>query len=126
MQFETIDDPSGQDGGAGQAAGTTAPYETWRQARADVTRVYAQCEHSSQRGVLGEANLAQLREACDQASVRLGAFDARILAWLAGWEPETCAVVAGLITRAYAAGLKAADSIGPLSEQHCRDKRRPR
>ena len=30
----------------------------------------------------------------------LGAYDRRILGWLARWEPTTCAVVAGLITRA--------------------------
>ena len=32
----------------------------------------------------------------------MGAYDRRILAWLAGFEPQTCAVVAGLITRANA------------------------
>jgi hypothetical protein len=32
----------------------------------------------------------------------LGADDARILGWLANYEPETCAVITGLITRANA------------------------
>jgi hypothetical protein len=32
--------------------------------------------------------------------VELGAYDHRILVWLAGWEPTICAVIAGLITRA--------------------------
>ena len=41
-----------------------------------------------------------LTEACEQAGVQLGAWDERILAWLAGWEDSTCAVVAGLIRRA--------------------------
>ena len=45
-------------------------------------------------------NLAMLRAACEGADVELGAYDLRILAWLAGWEPQVCAVVAGLITRA--------------------------
>ena len=38
------------------------------------------------------------------AGVELGAFDRRVLAWLSGWEPETAVVIAGLITRAHAAG----------------------
>jgi hypothetical protein len=36
--------------------------------------------------------------------VKLGAFDHRIVLWLAGWEPSTCAVIAGLIARAHEAG----------------------
>ncbi len=49
-----------------------------------------------------------LISACVAASVELGAYDRRILLWLAGWEPETCVVVAGVITRAHEAGLSAA------------------
>lgn len=41
----------------------------------------------------------------EAAGVEPGAFERRILAWLAGREPETCAVIAGLIGRA-AAGAK--------------------
>jgi hypothetical protein len=126
MQFETIDDPSAQDGSARLDVATTTPYETERQARADVAGVYAQRAQSNRRGVMSEANLAYLREACDRTNVTVGAFDARILAWLAGWEPETCAVLAGLVTRAYAAGLSAAGSTRPLSEQHGQHQRRPR
>jgi hypothetical protein len=126
MQFETSDDPSAQDVKTGPHAATPTPYETRRQARADVTGIYAQRGRSNQRGMMGEANLASLRQACDQASVTVGAFDTRILAWLAGWEPETCAVVAGLITRAYAAGLNAADNTGPLAEQRAQHQRQPR
>ena len=33
-------------------------------------------------------------------SNKIGGYDLKILAWLAGWEPQVCAVVAGLITRA--------------------------
>ena len=69
MQFETIDDPSAQDGSAGPTAATTTPYETERQARADAAGVYAQRAASSQRGVMGEANLAYLRRPRDQAGV---------------------------------------------------------
>ncbi|WP_322750960.1 MULTISPECIES: hypothetical protein [unclassified Frankia] len=40
--------------------------------------------------------------------VTLGAFDARIVAWLAHtWEATTVAVLAGLITRAHHAGRTA-------------------
>jgi len=126
MQFETIDDPPSQDGSARPDAATTTPYETERQARAGVAGVHAQCDRSNRRGVMGEANLAYLREACDRTNETLGAFDTRILAWLAGWEPETCAVVAGLVTRAYAAELNAAHSTGPLPEQRAQHQRRPR
>ena len=45
-----------------------------------------------------------LNEACTAASVDLGAYDDRILTWLAGWGPETCAVIAALLSRALAAG----------------------
>ena len=34
------------------------------------------------------------------ARVQPGDWDHRVLAWLAGWEPATCAVIAGLICRA--------------------------
>jgi hypothetical protein len=46
--------------------------------------------------------------------VTLGAYDARILAWLANYEPETCAVISGLITRANDAGLATPVSKAPL------------
>ena len=45
-------------------------------------------------------NARLITEACDRAGVELGAFDRRIVAWLAGFEATTCAVVAGLISRA--------------------------
>ena len=40
-------------------------------------------------------------------SVWRSMFDRRVLAWLSGWEPQVCAVVTGLITRAHAAGRAA-------------------
>ena len=46
-----------------------------------------------------------------------GAYDHRILTWLAGWEPQICAVVAALITRAHAAGLARADARVLTAEQ---------
>jgi hypothetical protein len=46
-------------------------------------------------------------DACQDAGVKLGAYDAKILAWLAIYEPETCAVITGLISRANIAGQAA-------------------
>ena len=54
-------------------------------------------------GGMNAPNRTMLEDACSAAGVQLGAFDRRILTWLAGYEPETCAVVAGLIARAAAA-----------------------
>jgi hypothetical protein len=73
------------------------PFETERQAldTAAVRAVFAPGP-----GRMQPPNLAMLRAACEGADVELGAYDLRILAWLAGWEPQVCAVVAGLITRA--------------------------
>jgi hypothetical protein len=84
------------------------PYETEQQARADMADIHEKARRSVQRGVLAEANHARLMDACQAAGVTLGAFDAKILAWLANYEPETCAVITGLITRANAAGLATA------------------
>jgi hypothetical protein len=42
----------------------------------------------------GSADL--LLSACEEAGVALGAYDKRILAWFAGFEPQTAAVVAGM------------------------------
>jgi hypothetical protein len=53
--------------------------------------------------------------ACEKAGITLGTYDARIIRWLANWDPETCAVVAGLIARAYKAG-KAAGPDGTVTE----------
>ena len=78
------------------------PYETEQQARADVAHIHEQARRTVRRGVLAEANHARLMDACQAAGVTLGAFDTKILTWLANYEPETCAVITGLITRANA------------------------
>ena len=53
-----------------------------------------------------------LLNACADAGVFLGAYDHRIIEWLAGWEDATVAVVAGLIARAHAAGQDTAGGPG--------------
>ena len=48
----------------------------------------------------GAADL--LLSACERAGVTLGAYDRRILVWLAGFEPQAATAVAGVIVRAAA------------------------
>ena len=64
------------------------------------------------RAVYGayEAGITSLRDgaadlllsACEQAGVTLGAYDRRILVWLAGFEPQAATAFAGVIVRAAA------------------------
>jgi hypothetical protein len=81
----------------------SGPYESEREARASVQHILASPPGT---GAWGAGNLRLLEDACRAAGVQLGAYDYRILVWLTGWEPETCAVIADLITRA---------ATGPLS-----------
>ncbi len=82
----------------------TGPFETARQARETpaVRAAYDAMHASHRRGVMGERNHQMLNDACTAAGVELGAYDHRILLWLANWEPETIAVIAGIISRAAA------------------------
>ncbi len=41
-----------------------------------------------------------LLSACERAQVTLGAYERRILLWLAGFEPQAAAAVAGIMVRA--------------------------
>ena len=50
-----------------------------------------------------DQRLEMLLAACEESGVTLGAYDDAVLAWLSGWGDGTCAVIAGLITRARAA-----------------------
>jgi hypothetical protein len=88
---------------------TPGPLETEQQARAlpAVRAVYEAFDRDPGVGKMAPHNFLMLVNACEAAGVGLGSpasYDRQILAWLAGWEPATCAVVAGLITRAHAAG----------------------
>ncbi len=75
----------------------TGPFGTEQQAR-------AAADHAGLTGTIATRNHQMLTRACWAAHVETGAFDARILAWLANYEPATVAVVAGLIIRAHEAG----------------------
>lgn len=98
------------------------PFETEHQAaRLPAVRATYDAAHAStRRGVIAERNHRMLCEAITAAGVDLGAFDHRIVQWLAGWEPQTVAVIAGIILRALAAawldGVSAGAATGaPLS-----------
>ncbi len=86
----------------------TGPFETRREAAGlpAVQAIYDAMRATTRRGVMAERGHRLLCEACTAAGVDLGAYDHRVIKWLAGWEPEICAVVAGIISRA-------ADGIGP-------------
>jgi hypothetical protein len=90
--------------GAAELARQAAPgpFETRDQVRAlpAVRASYDAAHISSSRAVLGDGSRRILDEACAAAGVEVGAYDHRVVGWLAGWEPEICAVIAGLITRA--------------------------
>jgi hypothetical protein len=74
------------------------PFETEQEARA---AVLADVRPRPGWTILSAGqNLELLTDACDRAGVTLGAYDRRILEWLAGFEDSACAVVAGLIVRA--------------------------
>ena len=77
------------------AAACRGPYQTERQA----ARVAAAMRAAAD-GTTAARNQRMLLQACAAAAVQLGDWDRRVLAWLAGWEPATCAVIAGLIWRA--------------------------
>jgi hypothetical protein len=79
----------------------TGPFETEREARE--ASWYAK---QGQFGAIDAANYAMLADACARAHIDLGAYDWRILEWLAKYEPATCAVIAGLIARAAGPGGK--------------------
>ena len=85
----------------------TGPFETEREARElpAVRAVYDAFSRDPGPGKMIPHCRAILDEACSAAGAGAGDYDDRILAWLAGWGPETCAVIAGLIHRAHLAGL---------------------
>ena len=95
------------------------PFETEQQALdlPAVQAIYAAARASRRRGVMAGHSHRLLDEACTAAGATPGASGHRILAWLAGWEPQICAVVAALITRAHAAGLARAGAGVLTAEQ---------
>ena len=80
----------------------TGPFDTERQARElpEVRAVYAAFDADPGAGKMAPHTRRLLAQALEAAGVELGAYDERIAAWLAGWEPHTVAVIASWITRA--------------------------
>jgi hypothetical protein len=76
----------------------SGPFETEREARAAAAAATGG-EYTT------ETNCRLLFGAIEAAGVTLGTYDRLIVAWLAGWERATCAVVAGPISRAHASVL---------------------
>jgi hypothetical protein len=73
------------------------PYEA--EPRAETRAVYDQIRTAPVGGMI-KANETRLLAACERAGVQLGAYDRRVLHWLADWEPETVEVIAAIIDRA--------------------------
>jgi hypothetical protein len=89
------------------------PYGTERAAHAAAV---AAIPPKGGRVILSAAQNRQLlRFATEGAGVTTGAWDDRILDWISGYEDSTCAVLAGLIARAYEAG-KAVALDGAVTE----------
>jgi hypothetical protein len=84
----------------------SGPFETEQQARETeaVQAIYEAFDADPGAGKMAPHTLQMLTGACMAARVDLGAFDRRVLAGLSGWEPETAAVVCGLISRAHRPG----------------------
>jgi hypothetical protein len=98
-----------------RASVAAGPVETEAQARAlpAVRAIYEAARASSRRGAMGEGNHRLLCEALSAAGVDdLGSYDHCIVTWLANWEPQVVAVIAGWVTRARTAGQEVSDRPG--------------
>lgn len=84
------------------------PYATERDVYPETRPLYETARTSRDFCSLTSLNRARLLTTCAENGVRLGEFDHRILAWLAGFEPETCQVIADIIRRAHIAGTRRA------------------
>lgn len=84
----------------------TGPYETEADAldgpvRQEIRALHKAGHYSNELSqVVRAAQLRHLEDACRDASVDLGAFDRKIVEWLAGYESSTVQVIIGLIARA--------------------------
>jgi hypothetical protein len=81
-----------------QRPATGGPFETEAQAHEYARSVVGLLAHTP----IVSANRHVLMTTIEAAGITLGAYDRRIVDWLADWEPATCTVIAGLITRAHA------------------------
>jgi hypothetical protein len=84
----------------------SGPFETEREVLESPTvqAIYAELGRTPVPGELTAANLKMLLDAVSIAAVSVGAYDVDVLEWLAGHDPQVCAVIASLITRASEVG----------------------
>lgn len=87
----------------------TGPYETETETLDEALPQEIRALHASGRVRPGDPDrlvsgtqLRHLEDACRDAGVDLGAFDRKVLGWLAGYEASTVQVIVGLIARAAA------------------------
>jgi hypothetical protein len=78
------------------------PYQSEDEALADpaVQGIYDQMRREPQTFRMQDGSAALIFAACMLAGVELGDYDVRIIRWVAWFEPQSAAVIAGLITRA--------------------------
>lgn len=95
----------------------SGPYETEEQAHAEwLPQAVRDLAAGAQGHLAREWCTDALLGACQQAGVTLGAYDERIIRWLAMWEPETVQVIIGLVDRAHEAGIRAGrESVTPAT-----------
>jgi hypothetical protein len=80
----------------------TGPFESEAEARDsdEVRAVHAAFDAEPGAGRMAPHNLRMLTDACGASGVEVGAYDMRVLEYLAGEPPAICAVIAGLVRRA--------------------------
>lgn len=88
------------------------PYETEQAAAAEpMPRAIANLPRLNHpQRATRDLHLGHLSEACANAGVELGAFDLRILTWLANADSVTVQVFLGIFSRAHAAGVRAGEA----------------
>lgn len=107
-------DPCPTETRAARALLPHGPYETRQDARIDGQPLRdavdaATEEHDGPRtdaeyDAMRQAATAYLSGRLGRLGIELGAFDQRVAAWIADWDPEVAATVLGWVTRARAAG----------------------
>ena len=103
-------------GGTGKGPDPAGPFDTEQQVRGlpAVQAVYAAFDADPGVGKMAPHNLRLLLDALAEAGVYVGAYDIQIAQWVAGWEPQTVAVIAGWVQRAGQADDEAADRADAL------------
>lgn len=98
------------------------PFETEREISAlpEVQAIYEAFHADPGAGKMAPRTRLMPGRVLDAAGVAMGAYDDRIADWLATWEPQTVAVIAGWVSRARAAecGLLRAEALSESGAHH--------